>query len=250
MDSSCHLSQLNLTHEYDENYFLTRQLEREENEFRRHEEEKNRLAVIELLNQEEKTARVKRKSQLEESLKVALELQKQDFFEHEQQHSLRDEIEVSSFVSYRLLLKEHLEQEESLRIVQQLQIMKKLQTMKKPQQAHQRRNQEYNEKPLAFKTVIKTEVKESSTSPPTTIIWPSEYATNVPKSNRNKHKHLDTKHLPTYQKDINKGLHAKKEDKVKKFNMQMFKKHSKSGRKNKRKFSWKRFMSLLFTRSS
>jgi len=222
------------SNEYDEDYFLARQLEREEKEFRRREEEKNRLAVTKILDQEKKIARQKRRSQFEENSKLELELQKQWIFEYEQQCSLRDEIKHSSFVSYSILLQEHQEEKESLKVAQHLQ------AEEEENQRYKQMKQEYDDRRMAFKMTIRIAMMEVP-FPEITALQSSRYVARLLKPNETSLNRCNSCHpLTSSQKDDEKTasrLHTG--ERMKKVIARMFKEHTRFESKAKRKVSKK-----------
>jgi len=270
MDSSQSSQSTDLTHEYDEDYFLAQQLEREERDIRRREEENNLLAAAKILDQEKKIAGRRKQSQFEENSKLELKLQNQWIFEYEQQYSLQDEIKYSSFVSYSLLLQELQEQEESWKVVQQLQTMKKLQTMKHLQQAHQEKKslkvaqqfqaeeeehqrykqmrQENNDKRMAFKMILRAAMMEES-SPAATTIQSSRYVARLQEPNESSLKRCNSCHpLTSSQKDDEKiASRSHVGERIKMVAARMFKDHLRSESKAKQKGSkkgWRFFRNL------
>jgi len=240
----CQVSQLNRSHEYDEDYFLARQLEREESEFHRNDEEENSLAMVKLLDQEEKEARRKKQLQLKEDQKVALMLQKQWIFEHKQQDSLKDDIELSSFISYNLLLKENQEQEESLRFAQQLQ------AEENEYQTRQSTKRENDDKRIAVKMILRTSMIEQSS--PVETISSSSHATEISKTNKSGLKQYGSQcHLVSSQKDNEKSiLRIRKEEKIKMMITQMFIEHAIFEYKTRQKTSRRKSMHRIISPST
>jgi len=226
MVSSYHLSQsTNFSHEYDEDYHLARQLERKEKELRRREEENNRRAMVELLHKEEKEARWRRQSQLAENQKATLESQQQEWKlnrDHQKHSWQNNDQPSSSFVSYSILLQEHQEQEESLRVAQQLQ------AEEEEGQRRQQMKQEFDDERMAVRLMLGAAVAEEA----------STAATTKQQSQYESHQSL----TPAQKDDVKAALRMQKEAKTKMVVTRMFKEHAKFERKARRNGSMKRLM--------